>query len=95
MSNKVSRHISIEKYQDEYLEENHINLSSLVQEKLDEEIKEAPGFDMNDLCSMVMTCDDCNTDNCDEIEKLCESHRELKQKFTGTDNLTEDESGTE
>jgi hypothetical protein len=38
MSNTVSKHISILDYQSEWAEKNHINLSSLVQEKLDEEI---------------------------------------------------------
>lgn len=40
MSNTVSKHISIKEYQERYLNENHINLSSLVQEKLDEEISD-------------------------------------------------------
>lgn len=38
MYNTVRKHISIKEYQEKYLNENHINLSSLVQEKLDEEI---------------------------------------------------------
>jgi len=38
MVNTVGKHISIKEYQAKYLDENHINLSSLVQEKIDEEI---------------------------------------------------------
>ena len=38
MTNTVGKHISIKDYQERYVNENHINLSSLVQEKLDEEI---------------------------------------------------------